>query len=232
MRLLSSLLSRFVVNGRLTVIDHAGRRHAFGNGRNGPDVTMRLTDRAVEREIFFNPELRAAEAYMNGRLTFEPGSTVHDFLTLFSVNRQGLGGHPVQQTLRQYWRMMKRAQQCNPVGGAAENVRHHYDIPTAFYRLWLDDSMAYSCAYFETPEATLEDAQQAKFRLIAAKLKLEPGMRVIDIGAGWGGLALWLARHCGVDVVGLNVSTEQLAFARQRAESQGLADRVRFVEAD
>jgi cyclopropane-fatty-acyl-phospholipid synthase len=232
MLLLSSLLRPFVRNGRLTVIDHAGARHVFGSGENGPSVTIRLADAAVEREIFFNPELKAAEAYMDGRLTFEEGGRAYDLLHLFSVNRRTLGSHPWQQTLRRYWGVVKRLQQRNPLGTATKNVRHHYDIPTPFYRLWLDDSMAYSCAYFATPETPLADAQTAKYRHIAAKLKLAPGMRVLDIGSGWGGLAIYLAKACGVEVVGLNVSTDQLAAARENAAAAGVTDKVTFVEQD
>ncbi len=232
MRLLSHLLSRFIRNGRLTVVDHGGARHGFGSGQEGPEVTLRFHDAALEREIFFNPELKVAEAYMDGRLTFEGGSTVHDLVRLFSVNRGGLASHPVQQALRKAWRSVKRLQQSNKLGQAANNVRHHYDIPTPFYRLWLDPTMSYSCAYFPTPEASLEEAQRAKIRHIIAKLKLEPGMEIAEIGSGWGALAIAIAKSCDVKVVGINVSLEQLAASRALAEAEGLADRVTFVEKD
>src|SRR6187551_193064 len=133
MRLLPNLLSRFIKNGRLTVVFEDGSRQVFGSGQNGPDVTIRLTDKAVEREIFFNPELKAAEAYMDGRLVFENGGTAYDLLYLFSVNRRGLGSHPVQQVLRRAWKALRRVHQANPLGQAAENVRSHYDHPAAFY---------------------------------------------------------------------------------------------------
>ena len=232
MRFLPKLLTKFIHNGRLTVLDESGKAHVFGSGKNGPDVTIRLHDATVEREIFFNPELKAAEAYMDGRLTVENGGAIYDLILLFSVNRTGLGSHPVQQALRRAWRAVRRWQQANPLGLAAKNVQHHYDITSDFYRLWLDETMSYSCAYFETPGTALKDAQIAKIRHIAAKLKLEPGMHVAEIGSGWGALALWLAEYCGVQVTAVNVSLEQLAVSRRRAEAAGLADRVRFVEQD
>lgn len=232
MQLLPHLLERFIHNGRLTVVDHDGGRRSFGSGQDGPDVTIRFTDAAVAREIFLNPELRTAEAYMDGRLVFEGGSTVHDLILLFSVNRRSLGAHPVQKGLRRVWKSLRGLHQANPLGQAAKNVREHYDHPADFYRLWLDERMAYSCAYFEHPEQSLEDAQLAKFRHIAAKLALEPGMRVAEIGSGWGGLAIYLAKVCGVHVTAINVSPEQLAESRRRAHDSGAAERITFVEQD
>jgi cyclopropane-fatty-acyl-phospholipid synthase len=180
MRLLPNLLSRFVKNGRLTVIFEDGFRQAFGSGQDGPDVTIRLTDKAVEREIFFNPELKAAEAYMDGRLVIENGGKAFDLLSLFSVNRTGLAAHPVQKALRKVWRALRRRQQNNKLGLAAKNVQQHYDIPTKFYELWLDETMTYSCAYYTAPDNSLQQAQLDKHRHIAAKLKLEPGMHVME----------------------------------------------------
>ncbi|WP_029076416.1 SAM-dependent methyltransferase [Kaistia adipata] len=232
MRLLSHLLKRFVRNGRLTVLDHAGTRHVFGSGQDGPDVTIRFTDKAVEREIFLNPELKSAEAYMDGRLLVEHGGSIYDLLLLFSVNRTGLAAHPIQRSLRKAWKMLKRRHQANIVGVAADNARSHYDLPEAFYRLWLDKGMNYSCAYFSHPDEDLESAQINKLRHIAAKLKLEPGMTVAEIGSGWGSLAIYLAVHCGARVTAINVSTDQLATARRRVEEAGVADKVTFVEID
>jgi cyclopropane-fatty-acyl-phospholipid synthase len=230
--LLSHLLRRFVRNGRLVVVDHTGTAHAFGSGANGPKVTIRFTDAAVAREVFFNPELKAAEAYMDGRLVVENGGKIYDLLELFSVNRSGLAAHPLQQALRRIWRALRRFQQRNPLGLAARNVRHHYDIPHKFFQLWLDETMTYSCAYYASPTVSLREAQLAKLRHIGAKLKLEPGMQVAEIGSGWGALATFLARNYGVKVVSITLSPEQLAVARERAEREGVADRVTFLEQD
>jgi len=232
MKLLSNLLKRFVRRGRLTVIDHAGASHAFGSGVDGPVVTIRFTDKRVEHEIFFNPELKTAEAYMDGRLVMENGGKVFDLLMLFSVNRSGLAAHPVQQTLRKVWRALRRTQQRNPIGLAATNVRHHYDIPPKFYQLWLDDTMTYSCAYYISPDQPLHEAQIDKLRHIAAKLKLEPGMRVAEIGSGWGALATFLTRNYDVTVTSVTLSPEQIAVARERAMREGVADKVTFLEQD
>ncbi|QFR32770.1 cyclopropane-fatty-acyl-phospholipid synthase family protein [Ancylobacter sp. TS-1] len=231
MRFLPHLLKRFVHKGQLVVIEPGGQRVYFGSGEGGPSVVMRLHDDKLDRELFFNPELVAAEAYMDGRLTFEDGSTVYDFLYLFSINRRGLASHPVQQALRRSWRALKRWHQSNPLGRSAKNAQSHYDHPPEFYRLWLDSRMIYSCAYFPTPDASLEEAQEAKLRHIAAKLKLEPGMRVAEIGSGWGALAIYLAQ-LGVHVTAINVATEQLAESRKRAEAAGVADRITFFERD
>ena len=195
-------------------------------------MTIRLTDKAVEREIFFNPELKAAEAYMDGRMVIENGGKVYDLLLLFSVNRTGLAAHPVQKTLRKVWRALRRRQQNNKLGLAAKNVQHHYDIPTKFYELWLDETMTYSCAYYTSPDKSLYQAQMDKLRHIAAKLKLEPGMHVAEIGSGWGALAIYLAKYCGVKVTAINVSTEQLAASRLRAIEAGVADQIDFREVD
>ncbi|MCK0209186.1 cyclopropane-fatty-acyl-phospholipid synthase family protein [Starkeya koreensis] len=231
MRFLPHLLKRFVHKGQLVVIEPAGQRTYFGSGEDGPTVVMRLHDDRLDRELFFNPELVAAEAYMDGRLTFEDGSSVYDFLYLFSINRRGLASHPVQQALRRSWRALKRWHQSNPLGRSATNAQSHYDHPPEFYALWLDSRMIYSCAYFPTPDASLEEAQEAKLRHIAAKLKLEPGMRVAEIGSGWGALAIYLAK-LGVHVTAINVATEQLAESRKRAEAAGVADRITFFERD
>jgi cyclopropane-fatty-acyl-phospholipid synthase len=223
---LSHMLRSFVRVGWLEVIDADGQRHVF-SGAPGPRVTMRLTDRSLYRKLFFNPELHAGEAYMDGRLCFE-NSTLRDFLTLFSVNRLSLGNQPLQKVLRRISRGLKRFQQANPVGKAQRNVAHHYDLGNAFYKLFLDEGMQYSCAYFLDDSDSLEEAQRNKLRLIAAKLDLKPGLRILDIGSGWGDLALYLATMEEVDVTGVTLSTEQHALANQKAQRAGLGNRVRF----
>ncbi len=218
--------------GRLVVIDHAGVSHRFGSGVDGPTVTIRFTDKAVEREIFLNPELKTAEAYMDARLVMEAGGSVFDLLKLFSVNRSTLEAHPMQRALRRAWRMLRHRQQRNPVGLAAKNIRHHYDVPPEFYRLWLDETMTYSCAYYTSPDVSLHQAQIDKLRHIAAKLRLQPGMHVAEIGSGWGALATFLARNYNVTVTSVTLSPRQLEVARERAQREGVADKVTFLEQD
>jgi cyclopropane-fatty-acyl-phospholipid synthase len=224
---LSHMMKSFVRVGSLTVIDAEGRPHVFGGRQPGPQVTMRLTDPSLYHKLVFNPELHAGEAYMDGRLSFE-NSTLRDFLTLFSMNRLSLGSYPLQKVLRKISLGLKKFQQANPVGQAQKNVSHHYDIGNDFYRLFLDKGMQYSCAYFTSDNDTLEEAQQNKLRLIASKLNLKPGQRVLDIGSGWGDMALYLARMENVNVLGVTLSKEQCALANKKAADLGLADRVRF----
>jgi len=227
MRLLGNLLKTFVQNGQLRLYDAGGALHVFGTGVDGPTVTARLHDKRLEWRLFLNPELIAAEAYMDGTLTFEEGSGVYDFLFLFSINRAPLGSHPVQGLMRRGWKTFRRRQQANSVARAKAQARAHYDLPTDLYRLFLDEGMNYSCGYFTSPEASLEEAQAAKLTHAVAKLRLEPGMRVLEIGGGWGSFAIRLA-EAGAEVVSLNVSPEQVRIAEERAEQAGVAARLRF----
>jgi cyclopropane-fatty-acyl-phospholipid synthase len=242
MHFLPALLKRFVRHGQLTVITPDGTRHVFGSGattvtfagqvKNLPAVTVRFHDTRIEREIFLNPELALAEGYMDGRIDFEDGSTIHDLLTLFWVQRKEMRRHPLQALIRKIRFRIRRFRMHNTLGLAGKRVKHHYDIPTEFYRLWLDGNMTYSCAYWHTPDVGLEAAQKAKLRHIAAKLKIEPGMRVLDIGSGWGELAIYLAKACGAVVTGLNVSPDQMAAAAKRSEAAGMGEAVTFINKD
>jgi cyclopropane-fatty-acyl-phospholipid synthase len=220
------MLKSFVRVGTLKVVDAKGQVHVFA-GAPGPEVTMVLSDPSLYRKLFFNPELHAGEAYMDGRLRFED-SSLRDFLTLFSMNRLSLGSYPLQKALKRVSRGLKRFQQLNPVGKAQQNIAHHYDLGNDFYRLFLDEGMQYSCAYFLDDEESLEQAQQNKLRLLAAKLDLKPGLRILDIGSGWGDLALYLGSMADVDVTGVTLSKEQHALANEKARAMGLSDRVRF----
>jgi cyclopropane-fatty-acyl-phospholipid synthase len=221
------MMKSFIRKGKLTVIDADGKRHIF-SGTPGLEVTMRLTDPNLYKSLVFNPELAAGEAYMDGTMRFEEGSMLQDFLTLFSVNRLSLGSYPLQKVLRAIKMKFRKRQQSNRKGQAQQNVAHHYDLGNEFYKLFLDDNMLYSCAYFRDDGETLEQAQRNKLRLLAAKLGLKPGMKVLDIGCGWGDLALYLAALEDVQVLGVTLSKEQQALATERAQKAGLADRVKF----
>ncbi|MBT4043968.1 MAG: class I SAM-dependent methyltransferase [Rhodospirillaceae bacterium] len=227
---LSHMMKSFVRVGTLKVIDAGGKAHVFA-GEPGPNVTMRLSDKSLYYKLVSNPELNAGEAYMDGRMTFE-NSTLRDFLTLVSINRVSLGSYPVQKVLRSISRQFKRFQQANPVGKAQQNVAHHYDLGNDFYRLFLDEGMQYSCAYFQNEDDTLEQAQHNKLRLLAAKLNLSPGQRILDIGCGWGQLAIYLASLCDVEVVGVTLSKEQHKGAQIKARDAGVSDRVHFALQD
>jgi cyclopropane-fatty-acyl-phospholipid synthase len=232
-RLLSGLLNKFIRNGTLRLYDAAGTLHVFGGRAPGPDVTARLNRPGLETKLFLNPELNAGEAYMDGGLTFENGATIHDMLMLFSVNRAGLGAHGSQKLIRRLWRALRRWHQSNPVGTAAKNARQHYDVPAELYRLFLDEKMQYSCAYFRDPEHdTLEQAQNYKLIHATSKLNLKPGMSAIEIGSGWGGFAIHIAQQTGARVVAINVSPEQLKVSRDNAAAAGVSGLVEFREID
>jgi cyclopropane-fatty-acyl-phospholipid synthase len=223
---LSHMMKSFVRVGTLKVIDADGKVHEF-SGKPGPNVTMRLRDPSLYYKLVVNPELHAGEAYMDGRLSFED-STLRDFLTLFSLNRLSLGSYPVQRVMRRVSRNFRKWQQANPIGTAEKNVAHHYDLGNDFYKLFLDEGLQYSCAYFVNDNETLEQAQRNKMRLLAAKLNLAPGLKILDIGSGWGDLGLYLARLEDVEVVGVTLSKEQFELSNARARKAGLDHRVRF----
>jgi cyclopropane-fatty-acyl-phospholipid synthase len=227
---LSHMMKSFVQVGTLKIIDTDSRVHTFA-GKPGPSVTMRLTDKSLYHKLVFNPELHAGEAYMDGRMRFED-STLRDFLTLFSINRLSLGSYPLQQILRRFSRLFRKRQQQNRVGQAQQNVAHHYDLGNEFYRLFLDKGLQYSCAYFTDDGDTLEQAQHNKMRLLASKLDLTPGLKILDIGCGWGDLAIYLAQLADVTVLGVTLSREQHKLASERARTLGLADRVGFELVD
>ena len=237
MRLLTRLLRSFIRTGTLTLIDAAGTTHHFGTPP-GPAVTARLHDRRLHTRLALNPELYAAEAYMDGTLTFEGdsgegGSGVHDLLLLFSNNRRRLEAVPSQQVLRRVWLAMRRRHQANSVTKAASNARAHYDVPPAVYRLFLDEGLNYSCAFFHHPEAdTLEAAQLAKLQRATTKLRLQPGMTVAEIGSGWGSFAVHIAKATGATVTAINVSPEQIKVSRALADTEGVAHLVEFREMD
>ncbi len=228
MRLLSNLLRKFIDKGCLEIIDVEGRHYLFEGSREGPRVTVRLHDKALYTKLFFNPELHAGEAYMDGTLTFEDGATCYDFLHLFSVNRKTLGSHPVQKLLRKGWKKLRKFQQNNPLGKAADNSSHHYDISEQVYRLFLGEDMQYSCAYFTSPEQELEQAQANKLRHICAKLGLKDGMKIVEIGCGWGGLSLYMAGLADVEITAVNLSAEQIRVCKARAKQAGVEHRVHF----
>jgi len=234
MRLLSTMMKRFVKTGALTIIDVDGKTHAFGPeevSAGDPVATIKLHDKKLYRDLFLNPELRAGEAYMDGTMTVEDG-TIRDFLTLFAVNASHLRGHPLQKSIRKHYKRIKRFHQRNFKVKAKKNVQHHYDLSNDFYKLFLDEDMQYSCAYYERPNMTLEEAQLAKKRHIAAKMNIKPGQKILDIGCGWGGTAIYLAQNFDVHVTGVTLSTQQHKLAIERVVKAGLTDKVDILLQD
>jgi len=232
MRLLSNLLKKFIEKGSLQIIDAEGKRYLFKGHMPGPDVTAKIHDKALYNKLFFNPELHAGEAYMDGTLTFEDGTTCYDFLTLFSVNRKPFASHPAQKILREAWKRLRGIQQHNPIGKAAENAAHHYDISEQLYRLFLCDDLQYACAYFNSPDETIEQAQANKKRHICAKLELKDGMKIAELGCGWGGLSLYMASLADVEITAVNLSGEQIRVCKERAIEAGVEHRVHFKQMD
>jgi cyclopropane-fatty-acyl-phospholipid synthase len=230
--LLQSVFRRLIAQGRLTLVWPDGTDSVFEGREDGPAAAVRIAGEATLRRIAANPALGFGEAYMDGAL--QPvGCSIYDALNLVLTNICGGHTHPVLRWHQRIGRVTRRLHQANTAGRARRNVAHHYDLKYDFYRTFLDQDMQYSCAFFPTGNETLEDAQTSKKRLIAAKLRLtQPGMTVLDIGCGWGGLALTLARDYGARVTGITLSTEQLNVARRRAREAGLAGRVRFECAD
>ena len=232
MKHLPKLFRKTIRKGSLTLIGPDGERHEAGGTEPGPAVTLTVHDPALDWKIFSNPELRAAEAFMDGTLTVDSpssyGTGAWELLELFFINKRHFDLTPNQIFWRGLARAVRRSAQNNPISRARENVRHHYDLGNALYRRFLCDDLQYSCAYYESNNETLDEAQTAKKRHIAAKLCLQPGQRVLDIGCGWGGMALYLAQAADVHVTGVTLSEEQLAVAKARAEILGLTDRVDF----
>ncbi|MFC7052136.1 class I SAM-dependent methyltransferase [Hansschlegelia quercus] len=226
MSALKTILGDFVRIGSLTIIDAKGRSHTL-SGAPGPTVTIRLHDSKLHRQLLLKPELYTGEAYMDGRLTIEQGS-LRDLLTIYGLNRTSLRAQPIQKTLRAWTKRFKRFAPKNDAKRSKENVEAHYDLSNEMYRLFLDEGLNYSCGYYRSPNDTLEQAQVNKLRHIAAKLDLKPGQRVLDIGSGWGSMAIYLAEACDVEVLGVTLSTEQHQLATERAAERGLSNRVRF----
>ncbi|HVC57031.1 MAG TPA: cyclopropane-fatty-acyl-phospholipid synthase family protein [Stellaceae bacterium] len=224
--LFASVLARVIRIGRLEIIDAGGGRHVF-EGAPGPSVGVRLSDPTLHWKLLLKPRLFVPEAYMDGTLTIEEG-TLYDFIDLLVANDSALPDVLIMRLRNDAGRLFRRIHQYNPVPRARRNVAHHYDLSDQLYELFLDRDRQYSCAYFRSPGDDLDTAQANKRRHIAAKLLLQPGHKVLDIGSGWGGLALELAAELGVDVTGLTLSEEQHKVAQRRAAQAGLADRVRF----
>jgi len=228
--ILNRVLKLIVKTGSLTLIDVDGGRHQYGDGTGTP-VTARITDRSVYWKLVVNSNFHLGEAYMDGGFVMEDGS-IYDFLELCLSNMER---HPAPEWINipgalRY--VTRRLQQFNPKSRSKRNVAHHYDLDGGLYDLFLDRDRQYSCAYFETPDMPLDAAQLAKKRHLAAKLALKPGQRVLDIGSGWGGLGLYLAKTADVEVVGVTLSEEQYKLSNERAREAGLSDRVDFRLAD
>lgn len=224
-RLLLSRLSE--VLGR-PAVEFAVRGSAWvgGEGR-APVARVTFDSRATLLSIIANPHLRFGDAYSDGTVTIDG-----DLVSLCeAVYRASLGAAPRASLLRRSIAALRRPRR-NSLAGSRDNIHHHYDIGNDFYSLWLGSTMAYTCAYYPTAEATLDEAQVAKMDHVCRKLRLRPGESVVEAGCGWGTLAIHMARHYGVRVRAFNISREQVAYARERAQREGLGGSIEYVEDD
>lgn len=222
---LLSQLMRMVGNAPVHVELWDGKRYSFSP--HPPVARVRIHDRDTLLRLAVNPDLYFGEAYAFGRIEVE-GDLVEFLAAVYRSMAQGR----TQGMLSRLLAACMQRPSSTSLSEARENIHAHYDIGNEFYRLWLDEEMVYTCAYFASATATLEEAQAGKMHHIARKLRLQPGETVVEAGGGWGSLALFLARHYGVKVRTYNISREQVRYARERARAEGLAERVEFIEDD
>jgi len=232
MWLLDKMLKKLVRKGELTVVDHDGKTYRYGapDPNHGP-IRVRLTDRGAAFHIAKDPRLGAGEAYTDGRLVVEPPHDIRDLILFARYNApwEKPGALKPKGLLRRAaGKLAGRLDQINWRSRSARNAEHTYNLTRRLYELFLDEDRQYTCAYYRDLSNSLEQAQLDKKAHIAAKLHLKPGMKVLDIGCGWGGLALYLHRHYDVDVLGVALAPDQIAFANERAAAEGVADRVKF----
>lgn len=232
MWLLDKMLRKLVVKGELNVIDHDGKAFHYGvaDAAHGP-ITVRLTDKRASFHIAKDPRVGAGEAYMNGWLEVEPPHDIRDLLLFARYNapweRPG-ALRPKGPVRKAVAAIAGRLDQVNWKTRSRRNAEHTYNLTRRLYELFLDADRQYTCAYYRDTGDSLEQAQLDKKAHIAAKLNLKPGMKVLDIGCGWGGLAMYLHRHYDVDVLGVALAPDQIAFCNERAAAEGVADRVKF----
>jgi cyclopropane-fatty-acyl-phospholipid synthase len=227
-RLLRFFMGQFIRRRTITITTANGATFTCGDGTGEP-VAVRFLTTAAERRVLLDPELALGELYMDGTFVVERG-TIADVLAVVLDQPDMLPRWAKLQWWLRY--LVRHAQQFNPRGRSKNNVERHYDLDGRLYSLFLDADKQYSCAYFERPDATLDDAQLAKKRHLAAKLLIAPGQRVLDIGSGWGGLGLYLAEMTGADVTGVTLSTEQLQLSNARAAEKNLTASARFLLED
>src|SRR6478752_7084809 len=227
-RLLRFFLNQFIRRGSMTFTTASGTKFSCGDGTGDP-VSVRFLTTDAERRVLLNPELALGEVYMEGNFVVEHG-TIADALAILLDQPEILPRWAKLQWWLRY--LVRHAHQFNPRGRSKDNVARHYDLDGRLYSLFLDADKQYSCAYFETPDSSLEEAQLAKKRHLAAKLLIDPGDRVLDIGSGWGGLGLYLAEMTGADVTGVTLSTEQLQVANARTAEKSLTRKAKFLLQD
>ena len=228
--MLYNVLKKLNFDGTLEIIDSKNKLYTFGN--SNPLVTIRLTNKSIERKLFLNPGLHLGEAYMNEELIIEKG-TIEEFISLISNSYDDF---VTKNKIYKFYEYLSSVfmpfQQINQLVNSKKNVAHHYDIDENLYKLFLDKDMQYSCAYFHNPNIGLDQAQKDKKEHIIKKLSINENMNVLDIGCGWGGMAIEIAKQTGAKVKGITLSENQFKTASERAQKEGLSDRVSFALQD
>ena len=228
--MLYNVLKKLNFDGTLEIIDSKNKLHTFGN--SNPLVTIRLTNKSIERKLFLNPGLHLGEAYMNEELIIEKG-TIEEFISLISNSYDDfVSNNKIYKFYEYLSSVFMPFQQINQLVNSKKNVAHHYDIDENLYKLFLDKDMQYSCAYFHNPNIGLDQAQKDKKEHIIKKLNIDENMNVLDIGCGWGGMAIEIAKQTGAKVKGITLSENQFKTASERAQKEGLSDRVSFALQD
>ena len=228
--MLYNVLKKLNFDGTLEIIDSKNKLHTFGN--SNPLVTIRLTNKSIERKLFLNPGLHLGEAYMNEELIIEKG-TIEEFISLISNSYDDfVSNNKIYKFYEYLSAVFMPFQQINQLVNSKKNVAHHYDIDENLYKLFLDKDMQYSCAYFHNPNIGLDQAQKDKKEHIIKKLSINENMNVLDIGCGWGGMAIEIAKQTGAKVKGITLSENQFKTASERAQKEGISDRVSFALQD
>ena len=228
--MLFSVLKKLNFDGTLEIIDSNEKIYKFGS--SNPQVRIRLKNKSIERKLFFNPNLYIGEAYMNEELIIEKG-TIEEFLNLITnCYDDFISNNKFYKFYEYLSSIFMPLQQINQLVNSKNNVAHHYDINEDLYKLFLDKDMQYSCAYFHNPNISLEQAQKDKKEHIIRKLQIDKNMSVLDIGCGWGGMAIEIAKSTGAKVKGITLSENQFKTASERAQKEGLSDKVTFALQD
>lgn len=229
--MLHSVLSKMISTGDLSVKYADGHTQIYGNG-SPPHITLIFHSKSAERAIALDPELKLGECFMDGEIDFAEGD-IYGFLQLVFENTGATAAkEPWMRLLNKVRKLFRPLQQMNTLARSSKNVQRHYDLSGDLYDLFLDPDKQYSCAYFETPQTSLAEAQLAKKRHIAAKLQIHPDDTLLDIGCGWGGLGLYFADLLEANVTGVTLSQEQYAIANKRAAERGLGQNARFLLQD
>jgi len=229
MWLLDKMLKRLIRTGQLVITDHDGKTYSYGPGADG------VTHRKAAGHIARYPQLGAGEAFMWGWLEVEPPHDIRDMILFVTEQSKAFGDRAIQAQgplKRLAQKVAAKADGINLKGKARKNAEHTYNLTRRLYELFLDEDRQYTMAYYRDPANSLEQAQLDKKAHLAAKMHIKPGMKVLDIGCGWGGFALYLNRHYGCEVLGVALAPDQIAFCKERAKAEGVADKVKFALMD